>query len=292
MTMPAQHLPAAAAKRVALRVATLLTVALVGPVRAADNDPEVHLTWSPQQRVATATAAVSAQMLQTPVELVVIDRRGLEDPAEVGRRTDDADREVTLVAADPVEGFVGRSAALALEEWGIEPSSEADLELELGLLRFRVVESNQAVGATYEAQCRLEVALRGAGGAELWSGSVEGDATRYGRKFSDANISEVLSDALLEALGALLSDPSLHRAWTGEPAATSTGAPGLRAIAPEDLLAEVLRLAEGGVGEEQLVGFITGRELTRTLSAEDVLAWRDAGLPDAAIEAVLDLPVR
>lgn len=267
--------------------------ALLGmPAAAKENDPEIHLTWSPQQRVATAQADVSAEMLRRPVELEVTDERGLEDPTVLGRRTDDADREWALLSVEPVEVFVGRSAATALGGWGIGVRADAERTLTLAILRFRVVESNQAVGATYEAQCRLEGAFRDARGTVLWSGSATGDATRYGRKFSEANVSEVLSDALLEALGTLLGDRGLHRAWAGEPTATAPADAASPMIAPEELLAEVRRLAAGGVGEEQLVRFVTGRRLTRPLDADDVLAWRDAGLPEAVVAAALDLPVR
>jgi len=265
---------------------------LAMPAAAKENDLEIHLAWSPQQRVATTQADASADMLRLPVELEVTDERGLEDPAALGTRTDDADREWTLLSVEPVEAFIGRSTVAALEDWGIDVRAGAERRLTLAVLRFRVVESNQAVGATYEAQCRLEGALRDARGTVLWSGDATGDATRYGRKFSEANVSEVLSDALLEALGTLLGDRGLHRAWVGEPAVAAPADVEPRVIAPEELLAEVRRLAEGGVGEEQLVRFVTGRRLTRPLDADDVLAWRDAGLPDAVVAAALDLPVR
>jgi hypothetical protein len=259
---------------------------------AKENDPEIRLTWSPQQRVATAQADVSADMLTLPVALEVTDERGLEDPAALGTRTDDADREWRLLSVEPIEAFIGRSTAAALEDWGIDVRADAERTLTLAVLRFRVVESNQAVGATYEAQCRLEGALRDARGTVLWSGDATGDATRYGRKLSEANVSEVLSDALLEALGTLLGDRGLHRAWVGEPAVAAPADAVSPVIAPEELLAELRRLVEGGVGEEQLVRFVTGRRLTRPLDADDVLAWRDAGLPDAVVAAALDLPVR
>ena len=52
-----------------------------------------------------------------------------------------------------------------------------------------------------------------AGGRELWEGSAAGDATRYGKKFSNDNVNEVLSDALIEAFAALLDHGGLQSAW-------------------------------------------------------------------------------
>ena len=43
--------------------------------------------------------------------------------------------------------------------------------------------------------------------------TADGDATRYGRKFSNDNVNEVLSDALLEALADLLNHGGLQNAW-------------------------------------------------------------------------------
>ncbi|MEZ5331223.1 MAG: hypothetical protein R2991_04025 [Thermoanaerobaculia bacterium] len=40
------------------------------------------------------------------------------------------------------------------------------------------------------------------------------------------------------------------------------------------------------------MAFVDGRTLTRALSADDLLAWRSGGSPDAVVDAVLDLPVR
>lgn len=269
----------------------LLGVMLVTPLLAKENDPDVHLSWSPQQHVATTRADVTGDMMRNPVDLEIVDERGLEDVTELGTRTDDADREYTLRSLDDVTDFVRRSAATVLADWGVEVRAGAARTLKLSLLRFRVTESNQPVGATYEARCRFEARLEDAGGSFLWEGEATGDATRYGRKFSEANISEVLSDALLEALGELVSEGDLHRAWAGGATAANTAAGG-PVIAPDALLAEVRRLADEGVGAEQLVRFVSGRRLSRALDADDLLAWRDAGLPDAVVNAVLDLPVR
>lgn len=277
-------------RHVALLLPLLILAGTAGS-RAKINDPEVRLTWAPQQRVGTTEASLSSEMLDHPVALEIADDRGLDDLSVIGSRTDDDDRELALHAQDPVSDFVEHGASAALGDWGVDVRDGADRTLRLTLLRFHVLESNQAVGATYEAQVRFEAALEGPGGSVLWRGDASGDATRYGKKFSDANTSEVLSDAVLEAVGALLSDRDLHRAWAGERTA-SAGSPGGEAIDPADLLSEVRRLAGEGVGKAQLVAFVDGRTLTRALSADDLLAWRAADLPDAVVDAVLDLPVR
>lgn len=278
-------------KRALLALLPLLLAALTTSSGAKDNAPEMHLSWSPQQRVGTTEANLSSEMLRIPVAVEVVDRRGLDDPAVLGIRTDDDDRRLELRSLDPIPAFVERWTTSALADWGVEARAGAERTLKLALLRFHVLESNQAVGATYEAQCRFEATLEDADGSVLWSGAAAGDATRYGKKFSAPNTSEVLSDALLEAIGQLLGDAGLHRAWSGERVASGSE-PTSTVIAPDDLLAEVQRLVDRGVGEDQLVRFVTGRSLSRALDADDLLAWREAGVPDVVVDAVLDLPVR
>ncbi|MEZ5331222.1 MAG: hypothetical protein R2991_04020 [Thermoanaerobaculia bacterium] len=144
-------------------------------------------------------------MLDHPVALEIADDRGLDDLSVIGSRTDDDDRELALHAQDLGERLPSSTGPRRPSDWGGREDGLTSEPLRLTLLRFHVLESNQAVGATYEAQVRFEAALEGPGGSVLWRGDASGDATRYGKKFSDANTSEVLSDAVLEAVGALLS---------------------------------------------------------------------------------------
>jgi hypothetical protein len=41
----------------------------------------------------------------------------------------------------------------------------------------------------------------------------------------------------------------------------------------------------GGVTEDVLVAYIEQRKLTRPLTVDEILSWKDAGIPDAAIKA-------
>lgn len=187
----------------------LLTVLAV-PASAKKNDPNVELDFRPQQAVGGAEVEITPDMLRRPVSLQVEDLRPGDDPAKIGMRTDDDDKKHTLRAVNEVQPYVESVIEELLNEWGVRTQDGADMHLNVLLVRFNVEETNQAVGATFNATVQLSAELTGA--AE-WSGGASGDATRYGKKFSNANVNEVLSDALLEALAALLSDEGLHDAW-------------------------------------------------------------------------------
>ena len=56
-------------------------------------------------------------------------------------------------------------------------------------------------------------------------------------------------------------------------------------IEPDALLSDLTRLLAGGVTEDVLVAYIEQRKLSRPLSVDEILQWKNAGIPDAAIKA-------
>jgi hypothetical protein len=84
---------------------------------------------------------------------------------------------------------------------------------------------------------------------------------------------EAMSIALREALAQGLSSVKLE-----------TAAPPI-AIEPDALLADLTRLKAGGVADDVLVAYVEQRKLTRPLTVDEILSWKSAGIPDAAIKA-------
>ncbi len=230
-----------------------------------------------------------------PFSLQVKDARELNEANWLGRRTDDDDRVHVLRAVNSVQEFVERVVHKVVAEMGLKVSQDAERVLEVSLAGLEVVENNQAVGATYAAEVRFDWKLS-SGGQVLWRGTSHGDASRYGRKFSNANINEVISDALLEALAAGFSDPGLHEAWLKEPGAeqAEAGQPATKriaALAPEELLAEVVELKELGLSETTLIKYVRRKVLSRSFGAEDVAEWKRAGVSEAVLQAAMECPV-
>jgi hypothetical protein len=56
-------------------------------------------------------------------------------------------------------------------------------------------------------------------------------------------------------------------------------------IEPEALLADLTRLKTAGATEESLAAYVAGKTLSRPLTVDEILRWKDAGIPDAAIKA-------
>lgn len=196
----------------------LLALALLAPAaaEAKKNDPNIPLSYTPTTSVAEASAVPTSAMREVAVAIEVEDDRAVDEPV-IGTRTNDDDQRVELRATGDVTDFVQASLIRQAQEWTFKTAEgdEADAVLAVRLTQFAVEETNQAVGATYEARVTLELALR-RGGEEKWSEVVSGDATRYGKKFSAENANEVLSDALAEALSLGLNHSGLRKAWAGE----------------------------------------------------------------------------
>lgn len=197
----------------------LIALALIALVPAAasakKNDPNIQLAYTPTTGVAEASAVPTSDMRDVDVALRVEDDRAGDDARVIGNRTDDDDRRVDLVATNDVEEFVQSALVRQAREWSfpIVDQDDADLVLAVKLTQLRIEETNQAVGATYEAWCTFEFELRERSGKEKWSGLFKGDATRYGKKYSEGNTNEVISDAIAEALAYGLSDSGLRKAW-------------------------------------------------------------------------------
>lgn len=194
----------------------LLALALLAPVvaEAKKNDPNIALSYTPTDAVGEVSSVPASEMRDIAIAIEVEDDRAV-DEAVIGSRTNDDDQEIELRATNDVTEFVQSALTQQAREWTFKTAEvgEAGAVLHVLLTQFAVEETNQAVGATYEARATLELELR-KGGEEKWSGVVSGDATRYGKKFSAENTNEVLSDALAEAFANGLNDSGLRDAWT------------------------------------------------------------------------------
>jgi hypothetical protein len=149
----------------------------------------------------------------------------------------------------------------------------------------------------YNAEVQVSFALKNASGAVLWEGTSNGDAGRYGKSRSEDNANEVLSDAIKQAYSDLFGNAGLQEAWTGKgiPRASSTSsgpsassaAPATPPVTPAALLAELVKLKKQGFDTDLLVDYVNKKSLTAALSSDDMVKWKQAGMPPEVIKAAL-----
>jgi len=196
----------------------------------------------------------------------------------------------------PVAGAVSDQVVQVLRGWSVALAPEAELTLRLALLRYYVNERSDTFGSTYIAEVRFMMSLTDRAGATLWTGEANGDAKRPGVDARASMCNEALSFALSRALSQGLSSVKLEVSSPVAPTApASAGAPSIAPapvpVAPESsvepaaLLSDLTRLLAGGVTQDVLVAYVEQRKLTRPLTVDEILQWKNAGIPDAAIKA-------
>lgn len=266
--------------------AFVVATVLFTSAAAAPSKPVTLALNLPKKPVEPAPA-MAPLLTATPLSLVVEDARVAEDPAIVGgQRIKGQDvyvwRSVQPVAP-AVEGFV----AQLLNGWSVRVVPDADLSLRLALLRYFVNERSDTFGSTYIAEVRFMVSLTDRAGGVLWTGEASGEAKRPGVDARASMCNEALSFALRRALAQALSSVKLDAAPAAakEPAGVAAVAAPPIVIEPDALLADVTRLLGAGVTEHVLVSYIEQRKLSRPLTVDEILQWKNAGIPDAAIRA-------
>jgi len=88
-----------------------------------------------------------------------------------------------------------------------QDQGQADRVLLTDLHHFWTKETN-----TYEAEVRATVTVQDRGGRQLWKGTVNGTAERFGRSLKAENYQEVFSDAAMKMVEGLLNNPGFRAA--------------------------------------------------------------------------------
>ncbi|HEY0553482.1 MAG TPA: YajG family lipoprotein [Thermoanaerobaculia bacterium] len=272
--------------QIGLVVVSSLLVALRADARATGP-----FTMGIQEMGTASSATLGPGMADKPVRLSIVDGRSGTDLTVIGEISDHADKVFPIqISNDPIpwanEVFQKEAAAS-----GLKVSPDARLSLTGKLTQLRLVASTKAFGSTYSAQVQVAFTLADSRGT-LWTGSIEGDATRYGKERSGENANEVLNDALREAYTNAFEDSGLQGAWTGgKPVASSSAsapvAAPAAAISPSEMLGDLVKLKKQGFTTDLLVNYVNQKTLTKSLSADDLVKWKNAGMPEEVIKAAL-----
>jgi len=274
------------------QVGLLLAASLLLAVQAEarESGPFTLTLQSPPQEAGEATAI--AAYAEHPAKVSVVEGRAGADLSTIGEISDHADKVFPIHAANDAvawaDGAFKKSAAAA----GIRVSPDAPLALTAKLTGLKLTAVTKAFGSTYSAQIQLTYTLTDKG-RTLWQGSAEGSANRYGKERSAENANEVLADAAKEAFGNALNDAGLQGAWggKGKPMAVSSpsaAAPAASAaMSPPDLLADLVKLKKQGFTTDLLVDYVNKKTLSRALSADDLVKWKNAGMPEEVIKSAM-----
>lgn len=278
----------------------LLTAALAGAAGAEAKNRshpfEIALRFLPgDEGISSSAPELPSGVTDRPVRLVVTDDRS--DKEDIGESSDDDDKMWPVHATNDAVSWAHDALQKTATGWDIKLADNAPLVLAVKLTGLKLEESNKAVGSTFHAEVKLAVSLKNAKGGVLWDGTAFGDATRYGKSRSEENANEVFSDALLEAAADFMGNEGLQGAWAGNgssraaaPSASSSSSSSKdsASITPSALLAELVKLKKQGFDTDLLVDYVNKKTLTSALSSDDLVKWKQAGMPEAVIKAALE----
>jgi hypothetical protein len=256
--------------------------ALLVPTAAVGASKPVTLQLKLPAKPAFPPPEMAALLTAGPVSLEVVDARGVDDPTIVGAQREKGKDVYFWRVLTPLVPEVTALVTQLLNDWSIHIAPESELGLRVELVNYFVNEKSETFGSTYVAEVRLKLILTDRAGGTLWTGEAGGDAKRPGVDGRAAMFNEAMSIALREALARGLSSVKLE---TAAPVATAPAAAPLIAIEPEALFADLTRLKTGGVADDVLVAYVEQRKLSRPLTVDEILSWKSAGIPDAAIKA-------
>lgn len=263
------------------RVLSLAGAVLLGSVSAAAAKPLVLELNLPKQP-AVPRPEMAALLTAAPLTLEVIDAREGGDPAVVGAQRAKGEDLYFWRVAQPVAPAVKEHVTRLLNGWSVHVVPEAEFGLRLHLTNYYVTEKSETFGSTYVADVRFALVYVDSKGGVLWTGEAAGTAKRSGVDARASMCNETLSVALRGALAKAMSQVSLETATRAAPPATPSP---LIAIEPDALFVDLTRLKTGGVADDLLVAYVEQRKLSRPLNVDEILRWKDAGIPDAAIKA-------
>jgi hypothetical protein len=256
---------------------------------------EIALRPLPQASLQGQSPALGAAMTAKAVKLVIEDGRTGPDPAILGQTQDHTDQFFPLRTSSNVLAWTTDSVQKAVAVWGIKTADSAPLVLTGRIVQFALNESTKAVGAMYGAEIQISFTLKNAKGGVLWESNHGGDSHRFGKSRSEENANEVLVEAIKQACSELFGDAGLQEAWDGKATPHAAGAaapaasmaPVAPPMTPSALLAELVKLKKQGFDTDLLLDYVNKHSLTAALSADDMVKWKQAGMPPEVIKAAL-----
>ncbi|MGB6356133.1 MAG: hypothetical protein WBF21_19325, partial [Steroidobacteraceae bacterium] len=169
------------------------SVLVTGSVFAAAPIENVPLAWKPTSVLSEmGTIDLSGPILTTKIRFEpLVDTR--QNPALVAENREKADKVRPMTTSSDVAAFVTEHLKDSVHGAGLSVvDADADLSVSGEIRKFFVTEDS-----TYNGEMSLLIHVKDKSGKELWTGIVNGDATRWGRSYKAENYFEVMSDMIL-----------------------------------------------------------------------------------------------
>lgn len=265
-------------------------LALAAAPAAAREGKTFPLAFTPSDDIQDVRPKeLSPELLRVPLFVEPLSDARTGDRTVIAENREHSEPVVMRTASD-VPRYVTDGVKTCLLRWGVSESPSATRRLKGELARLFVEETGR-----YRSEIQARFRLQDLEGKVLWQGTVVGTAEKYGRSQKPENYNEVITDTVMDLTARLLADPGFQAAWGGTKGADAGGGPAAsrpaerprRRLEPDAAKGEVLTLLKEGFDEKTVVEFARGTELTRALTASEMVDWKKAGVPQAVIGAFL-----
>jgi len=299
--------------RLAASVLVCSLVLAAAPALAGE-DLIIPLKFIPTSKPGSVHAELREGISNKPVALTIEDSRMVTARDLIGDGTGGKDDTFRIRYAGHLPSYLKTTLQDRFNAWGIQFDEKSDLVLQIRTTRFYVHETHAFFGSTFTGEVQLPWTLADRSGHVFATGTAMGNGKTKGRWRNPVNCEEVLADALLQAASAVASDAKLQDAWiAAKPAPApvavaaaaparplppvamaippsrmnSKAAPPSLAKTPAQLLVDVNRLRRQQLGTSVLVDFVNKQTLATGFSANDLVAWKKAGVPEPVMRAAL-----
>lgn len=180
-------------------------------VLGCDPTRRIPLAYKPTQMHANAVMAPAG----SPAICVVVTDGRSGDPAKIGENQEGR-KPVNILARpeSPPTKVIQDAFSSELTQKGYKVVADpagAGRVLQVKLMRFWAQES-----PSYEAQVLTETSIVAKPtGRVLWTGTLSGDDSTFGRSFSTENYNQVLSNSTIEMVAQAMTKPEFQSALSG-----------------------------------------------------------------------------
>ena len=301
--------------RLAGAVSVVLLAFAAGPVLAGE-DLVIPLKFIPTKKVGSDAATLREGISNKPIAIAIEDSRQVKTKDLIGEGTGTGDDTFRIRYAGHLPSYLKTTVQDRFGTWGVQTNDSSDLVMMIRVTRFHVRETHAFYGSVFTAEVQLPWSLADRAGHVFASGTAMGTGKTKGRWRNPINCEEVLADALQEAASTALGDAKLQEAWLAavpQPApapvasapATPARPPAHVAMAvppsrvnskvapatlpktPAQLLADVTKLRRQQLGTGLLVDYVSKQTLASAFSANDLVQWKKAGVPEPVMAAAL-----
>jgi hypothetical protein len=296
-------------------VSAILLMFAAGPARAGE-DLIIPLKFIPTTSPGKVAPPLREGISNKPIAVAIEDARQVKTKDLIGEGTGFGDDTFRIRFAGHLPSYLKTTVQDRFGTWGVQTDEKSDLVLVIKVTRFHIAEKHAFYGSVFTAEVQFPWTLADRAGHAFASGTAMGTGKTKGRWRNPINCEEVLADALQQAAAVVAGDAKLQEAWlaavparapapvAAAPAATSHPparvglatpasrvnskvAPSTLPKTPAQLLVDVTKLRRQQLGTSLLVDFVSKQTLASAFSANDLVAWKKAGVPEPVMQAAL-----